>query len=153
MRINRGEAVLLFLAAAWSATAADLSVTSAKWNGIELQFAAKLEPPGPASMNELRGAVLTGPDRPHRLIFDAGSKRYFVYDLVVKPIGDQKVLQIRLEPPSLTAQQLGVDPTWTKMLLPKYPVAPAVRVGETLAVDLLVNPSTGQKIVEYITLL
>ena len=36
--------------------------------------------------------------------------------------------------------------------LPKYPVIPNVKVGDTVALDLLVNSSTGQKVVDYLTL-
>jgi RNA polymerase sigma factor (sigma-70 family) len=44
-----------------------------------------------------------------------------------------------------------VQPGWDLIELPKYPVIRKVKVGDTVAVDLLVNPRTGQKVVDYLT--
>jgi hypothetical protein len=38
------------------------------------------------------------------------------------------------------------------LALPTYPFIPGVKVGDTVAIDLLVNAATGQKIVDYLTL-
>jgi hypothetical protein len=46
----------------------------------------------------------------------------------------------------------GFPETWTKLSLPKYPVIPELRVGDTLAIDLMENPKTGQKVVDYLTI-
>ena len=62
---------------------------------------------------------------------------------------------LRIEPLNLTKKQsdgLAVDASWTKLGLSRYPVVPDVRVGDTVTIDLLVNPATGQKIVDYISL-
>ncbi len=147
MRIS--SILALFVAAA----ALDgVTVTDQRWGGIELQFATKVEPGGTIGSG-ISGGVVTGPDRPHRLIFDAAQKRYFGYDLEVEPQANS-LFQVRIEPLGLTNPELlkaGVDPNWEKLSLPVYPRVPAVRVGDTLAIDLLVNRSTGQKIVDYVT--
>jgi hypothetical protein len=39
---------------------------------------------------------------------------------------------------------------WTYLPLLKYPLVPEVRAGDTVAIDLLENPSTGQKVVDYL---
>ena len=144
--------VLLWVLLATAGGLHAVSVTDPRWGDVELQFATKVEPGGTIGSG-IGGGVLTGPDRPHRLIFDAAEKRYFGYDLTVEPQGNQ-VFQIRIEPLNLTAQGLqerGINPGWAKMSLPVYPMIPAVRLGDTLAIDLLVNRTTGQKIVDYIT--
>ena len=43
-----------------------------------------------------------------------------------------------------------VDPSWTPIALLKYPLVPDVRAGDTVAIDLLENPTTGQKVVDYL---
>src|SRR5207245_5951183 len=72
------------------------------------------------------------------------------------PPGDSQVFQISIEPLSLTPGSLaasGIDSSWTRMELPKVNQnAASARVGDTLVIDLLVNPSTGQRIVDRISL-
>ena len=43
-----------------------------------------------------------------------------------------------------------VDPSWTPIPLLKYPLVPDVRAGDTVAIDLLENLATGQKVVDYL---
>jgi hypothetical protein len=43
-----------------------------------------------------------------------------------------------------------VDPSWTPIPLLKYPLVPDVRAGDIVAIDLLENPATGQKVVDYL---
>jgi hypothetical protein len=43
------------------------------------------------------------------------------------------------------------DAGWTFLGLPKYPAIPNVKQGGTVALDLLVNAATGQKVVDYRT--
>ena len=45
---------------------------------------------------------------------------------------------------------MHVDPSWTYVPLLKYPLVPEVRAGDTVAIDLLENPTTGQKVVDYL---
>jgi hypothetical protein len=59
-----------------------------------------------------------------------------------------QTVRLRFEP--LTV--LGVQAGWTLLGPSKYPVISPVRIGDTVALDLLVNPATGQRIVEYLTL-
>jgi hypothetical protein len=63
---------------------------------------------------------------------------------------------VRIEPLNLSAQELRevqVDPSWAKLSLPNYPVIPEAKPGDTIAIDVLVNPSTGHKIVDSISFL
>ena len=76
----------------------------------------------------------------------------FAYDLRAEPGADGNTIQIHIEPMKLSRPSLyTVESGWTLLELPKYPVIPTVKVGDTVALDLLVNPATGQKIVDYLT--
>jgi hypothetical protein len=121
------------------------------WNGLDVRFLTKLEPPGANARAQLPGAVIgEGNGVAHHIIDDAAHKRSFGYDLRLQPAADGLSAQIRIEP--LNAPRYSVQTGWTMIGLPKYPVIPNVRLGDTVALDLLVNPATGQKIVDYLTL-
>ncbi len=127
-----------------------LGVTDPSWNGIWIRFATRVEPSGGNLPARLGGAVLTEPGKPHHVIDDPVHKRTFGYDLRLEPSADGLSGQLHIEP--LHAPQFSVQNGWTLMGLPKYPVIPNLRIGDTVALDLLINPSTGQKIVDYLTL-
>ncbi len=40
---------------------------------------------------------------------------------------------------------------WSQITISKFPEPQEIRDGDTIALDLLVNPSTGQKMVDYLT--
>jgi hypothetical protein len=120
-------------------------------NGIEVQMTARMEP-GSARVPSGVRAVNIG--RFHRVVLDGSQRRYFAYDLLVEPKDGSDALQVRIEPFSLSATELAemrsVDPSWTPIPLLKYPFVPDVRAGDTVAIDLLENPATGQKVVDYL---
>ncbi len=145
---------LFALLTAAAALPAQVTFSHSDWPGVALQFDARLEPPGRAADYGTIGSVMTGRDRQHRLISDPGQKRYFGYDFRVE--ARSGAFQVRIEPLNLTPEELRevkVDPAWTKLSLPNYPVIPEAKAGDTIAIDVLVNPSTGHKIVDYISFL
>jgi hypothetical protein len=97
------------------------------------------------------GVVAKDAGRIHRFVPDRGQRRYFAYDLVVEPIGDSR-LRVRVEPLSLAGADLAnltfIESSWTAVPLLTYPVVPEVRSGDTLSIDLLQNPATGQRVVD-----
>jgi hypothetical protein len=146
---------LLVSGAALPAQDEGVTLGHSDWSGTRLHFAARFEPPDAGAAKKIDSAVVTGQqDRQHRLILDRSQKRYFGYDLKMEPRGSG-TFQLRIEPLNLTAKQLeeiGADSSWTRLGLPKYPLIPEVRVGDSVTIDLLVNPASGQKIVDYISL-
>ncbi len=145
---GRAIFILLVVTAALPA-AAQVSVSDS--NGIEVQMTARMEP-GSA---RVPSGVRTGSvGRFHRVVLDRSQRRYFAYDLLVEPKDGSEALQVRIEPFSLSATELAemhmVDPSWTPIPLLKYPLVPDVRAGDTVAIDLLENPATGQKVVDYL---
>jgi hypothetical protein len=126
------------------------------WKGFSIRFSSKLEPDPTGASSELGGTVIDLPGGVvgQRFIDDPAHKRSFGYDVRLIPSADGSTAEIRIEP--LHAAEHAVQRGWTQFGLPaglpKYPVIPGLSVGDTVALDLLVNPSTGQKIVDYITL-
>jgi hypothetical protein len=143
MVLIRTAAALLAAATA----ASSVTASPAAWRGLEILFVSKMEPPG----TELQGGVFVKSDIVLHSIHDNLHKRAFCYDVALDPSADANSAQIRIgrcPADSMVSDRAG----WTFLELPKYPVIPGVKVGDTVALDLLVNPGTGQKIVDYLTL-
>jgi hypothetical protein len=111
-----------------------------------------VEPPGENARERLPGGVVVYQGRVLHTIDDSANKREFAYELLLEPSQDGNTVQIRVESVRLpNPWQFAASPGRTLIELPKYPVIPKVKVGDTVALDLLVNPATGQKIVDYLT--
>ena len=147
----------LVLAPALLATeGGELTIGNAEWNGVRLRFVTRLEPPSTSGRDGLSGAATAGNGRGRHIIIDHANKRYFGYDVSVDYKSDSQTALIRIEPltaPRNSLERFDIDATWTAMSLPQYPKLRQVRIGDTVALDLLVNPTTGQKIVDYLTVL
>jgi hypothetical protein len=152
MRRGKSAALLLWMAVALCGQESKLSSGSPGWKGIQVQFLTKVEPPGENARGQLPGAVIVEQGRVHHLIDDAAHKRSFGYDLLLEPSEDGNTVQLRIEPLRFSDPHYSVGPGFTLLPLPKYPVIPNLKVGDTVALDLLVNRATGQKIVDYLTL-
>jgi len=118
------------------------------WRGLEIWFVTKVEPPG----TQLPGGVMVESSRAHHVIDDREHKRAFGYDVVLDPSEDGKSARIRIEPWNPAESKIAFDPGWTFLRLPNYPTIAGVKIGDTVALDLLVNATTGQKVVDYLTL-
>jgi len=155
--------LLLVCAAAALPLGAQVIATREDWHGVQIYFDAKLEPPparttDPAVLRrlerEVNGGVICG-NGVHRFWKDEEQKEYLGYDVSVEPGRGPQVFQLRIAPLSLTPRamaEFGLPEAWKRLSLPKYPVIPAVRVGDTVAFDLVANPSNGRKLVDYLTL-
>lgn len=153
MRPIRAVAFTVLAATGLWGQESKLSVYDSSWKGIEIRFVTKVEPPGENARDQLPGAIITDSGRAHHMINDPAHKRYFGYDVLLEPSEDGNTAQIRIEPLShSSAGEISAGAGWTLLALPKYPVIPGVKVGDTVALDLLMNAATGQKIVDYLTL-
>jgi hypothetical protein len=127
-----------------------VTVGNAAWGGLIVRFLAKVEPAG----NGFPGGVMPTADGTHRIISDTAHKRRFGYDLHVLPLGDGQTLRLTFGPLTNIGQPRGafeIEPGWTLIAPPAFPVVPVMRAGDVAAIDLLINPATGQKIVEYLS--
>src|SRR5258707_110663 len=142
------SALLVFAATAVWAQESNLSVSDPSWKGLEIRFATKIEPSkgisaGANSAGRLPGGVVVEAGRAQHLINDPAHKSYFGYDVSLEPAADGNTAQIRIEPLRPLRADLSGPPGWTLLQLPRYPVIPNVKVGDTVALDLLVNAATG----------
>ena len=127
---------------------------NASVNGVEMTFETRLEPGSPA-IHRHGGGTLTekGVMKRHLCNFDNNS--YFGYDLTMEPLADGRV-KLRFAPLSITPAKMSEIfrevPNWTSLARPAGPASVEVRPGETVALDLFVNTSTGQKVTDYVTI-
>lgn len=120
-------------------------------NGFVVVMDARIEP-----SDEFVPSGVIGKDdgRIHRFVPDRGQQRYFAYDLVAVASGSDR-LRVRIEPLSLAAPDFAtfalIEPTWKAVPLLTFPLIPEVRAGDTVSIDLLRNPATGQRVVDTLT--
>jgi hypothetical protein len=143
--------LLLFLSlpgGAW----AQLMSGSASMRGVSFSYETRLEPPAPA-IGKNGGGVLVTNSIAHRHFCDFNTKKCFGYDLAMESIGLGQY-RFTFLPLSLTPQKMEeiFDSVkgWSILPLPRNPATQVLNAGDTVALDLFVNPQTGQKIVDYI---
>ena len=119
-----------------------------------LRYRTMIEPPLPGSPElHIGGGGIDDSTTNHRILSDNRQKKYFGYDLRVDPLGGGR-FNITFSPLTISAENLrffGIGSSWSQIPLPSRLDTIPVSDGETIALDLMVNPSTGQKIVEYVT--
>jgi hypothetical protein len=125
-----------------------LTASAVSWNGLEVRFVSKIEPPGAVSP----GGVVVESGRVHRIIRDRAHKQVFGYDVELDPGGDGKTARLRIEPFRPVDSRVTFEPGYTILGLPRYPAVPNLKLGDTVALDVLANASTGQRVVDYLTL-
>jgi hypothetical protein len=149
--MRHGKAIGTFLLVVTAAPPAASQMSVSAPNEIEVQMTARMEP---GSVQVPSGVMAVVEGRYHRVVLDRSQRRFFAYDLFVEPKNGSPTLQVRIEPFSLSATEFEkmqmVDASWTYLPLLKYPLVPEVRAGDTVAIDLLENPTTGQRVVDYL---
>jgi len=126
----------------------------------------QLEPPSPPFANPLGYASGTNPRNQaiYRVMIDRVQKAYFGYQVQVQPQGNGfhlSFLPLDLYAETLKQAHIDIPGGWNHLLLHPPSARPAsssgqlpdvVGVSDVIAVDLMVNPATGQKMVDYVTL-
>ncbi len=137
-----------------SAYGAPLMSGSASSNGVLVSYETRLEPGSPP-IHMHGGGWLTEKNVLKRHLCNFENKAYFGYDLVVEPLAGSRY-RLRFAPLTITPQEMSKIfskvSNWTSLPLPGGPVTVEVRAGETVALDLFVNASTGQKVTDYLTI-
>jgi hypothetical protein len=132
-----------------------LIVEGSTWKGLRIEFETRLEPGRtlPAFTGSVIDEGVSGPFA-QRFIDDPVHRTTFGYEVRLEPAPDASSATLHIEP--LHDPQHALKNGWSRFGLPtgvpRYPVIPNLHVGDTVAIDLLVNPSTGQKLVDYLTL-
>jgi hypothetical protein len=122
-------------------------------NGVWVNYETRLEPGSPP-IHSTGGGTVGDKNIIKRHVCNFDNNTYFGYDLTVDPLRDGRY-RLKFAPLTITPQKMSElykkVRNWTPLPLPTNPVTMDVRAGETVALDLFVNPSTGQKITDYLT--
>jgi len=165
-----GLAICLFgTAAAQEDNSGQTSVRFA--SGVTVTFTSETDPPGRDRMTLGSVQVRGSENVVHRIFLDRDNRVYFGYDLEIELAGsDQYRLIIKplSQPPTLMPPALGRRfgartlnggqtqsaelrlTDLTSIALPTYPAPQVIHDGDTLALDVLVNPHVAVKIIDLI---
>ncbi|MGI8554752.1 MAG: hypothetical protein ACR2LT_00110 [Pyrinomonadaceae bacterium] len=121
-------------------------------NGITVATATKITPKNPPKplFSSYDTAAADG-NIIYRILKDDKNKIYFGYDLEVKEAGETGKYTVFIKPLSSESakKSAGVE-GYKSNILHKYPDAFEVNEGDTIALDVMENPNTKEKVVDYI---
>jgi GWxTD domain-containing protein len=96
-----------------------------------------------------------------RVFIDSGGSLYFGYALVVEPLPSGKQFRVSVRPLSAEDEQelrarkafqtRQIHPNYNSAALSRSSAPQTIADGDTFALDVLVNPKTGDKITDYVT--
>src|SRR5262245_47358947 len=128
---------------------------SAGGNKYQFFYETFLDPAIP-ELGRLGGGTIGGEGTIHRFMSDRRQHVYFGYDVTIEELPQPNTYRLAFS--QLTADSvrdvLGDDASmWTQLPAPNWggPAVRTVRAGEVLALDLLTNSATGQRIVDYVS--
>jgi hypothetical protein len=112
--------------------------------------------PAMPELGRLGGGTLGGEGTIHRFMADRNQRVYFGYDISIQELPEPNTYRVAFS--QLTGEAvrdiMGNDAaSWTQLPAPDWggPAVRTIRAGEVLALDLLTNSKTGQKIVDYVS--
>ena len=95
-----------------------------------------------------------------RVFVDSGSDFFFGYDLIVEPLADAKQFRVSVRPLSAEDEKdlrartsfktRHIHPDYSAAILSRASVPQVIDDGDAFALDVLVNPQTGGKIVDLV---
>jgi hypothetical protein len=131
---------------------------SANTATFQFFYETQLDPPVPELAEVAGGTIADDNGLVHRFMLDHGRRVYFGYDALIEVLPEPYTYRITFNPLTMSSQAarrlLGDDATsWTPLPTPDWagPTVRTIRMAEVLALNLLTNNTTGQKIVDYIT--
>lgn len=133
---------------------AKLATGEVSSHGVTAWFETRLEPGSP-SIRRYGGGVLSENHVIKRHLCNFDNLTYFGYDLTMEALPDGRA-RLRFTGLTITPSKMSEIyrevPHWTALPLPSAPATLDVKAGETVALDLFANLSTGQKVTEYLTI-
>ena len=125
-------------------------------DGLGFAYETRLEPPVPSiTADKIGGGVVVGDSGTHRALVDNGRHVYLGYDIAIERLPEGSAYRVIIRPLSLAPDKihfLGAA-NGTQLPLAGYPSPQTLHSGDVMALDLMTNPETGQKIVDYISIL
>src|SRR5262245_39091631 len=147
----------VFMALSLPAFAQSRRLMGGSAGGSKYQFFYEtfLDPSMP-ELGNMSGGTIGGEGIIHRFMSDRRQRVFFGYDISIDVLPQANTYRITFSQltPDSVRQVLGDDAaSWTQLPAPDWggPAVRIIREGEILALDLLTNSSTGQKIVDYVT--
>ena len=128
---------------------------AAERNGSHFFFDTVVEPAEPA-VQGIGGGVINGKQM-HRVMVDSRNRVYFGYDVAMEPLPERDTYRVTFSRLSIAREDLrslGEDvPQYSQLADPGWggPAVRTMHAGDVLTLDLMTNSSTGQKIVDYVT--
>jgi hypothetical protein len=149
---------IVFLVFAAAAAPAQQFVSGNCSNGrFSVSYRTVLEPvpPDNGEQHKPNGLVSKNDGCFRHLVADPKLKQFVAYAANIEPVFDGE-FKVTFEPmqrsPEEALHGLVEDLTgWSQIAISKFPGPQQIRDGDTIALDLLVNPTTGQKMVDYLT--
>jgi hypothetical protein len=126
--------------------------------GIYIQTGYGTIPPGMADLQVTNRGVETGktntsPDNSFRRMLKLSDGRSIFYEVAINPLESGSRFEVRLRSVSPSPEQIkvwGIDPARMEAnFLKNYSAPLTVNSGDTLAIDVLINPRTRVKLVDY----
>lgn len=116
----------------------------------------RLEPPKPELTDVFGTATNDASGLIHRVLWDRSHRIYVGYDVLVESLQETNTYRITFQALAMTpelAKRSFVDSSgWTQLPMPGFPAPKTVTMGQVLVLNLLTNNTTGQKIVDYVTI-
>jgi len=151
----RTISLLLLSSLALTAEPAQLMSGSGTVNNHKIRYETRVEPDGePTSVKGLGGGVRIKDGRFYRIVQLNSKKLYFGYEIAVEALPDRRY-EVRFAPlprDILDWEWGRLDESWSTAPLPAYPEPQTVDDADVIAIDLMENPDTGQRIVDYLTI-
>jgi len=123
-----------------------------------IYWESRVEPATPPMAQSFSTRAVTD-DSPaiHRIMIDNSGRTYFGYDVVVEALPEPHAYRVTFTPmnmPGTTLQGLlkGSEVNWGGVAPPRFPAPRTVHSDEIVEVELLTNPATKQKILDYISI-
>jgi hypothetical protein len=113
--------------------------------------------PSLPELGNMGGGTIGGEGVIHRFMSDRRQRVYFGYDVLIEMLPQPNTYRItfsQLTTSESLRQVLGHDASsWIQLPAPDWggPAVRTIRSGEVLGLDLLTNSTTGQKIVDYVS--
>src|SRR5579862_4160080 len=122
--------------------------------GLMFNFETRLDPSTPPieGLGEGGASSITRDGEIRRIMVDRGRKLYFGYEVKLERLEQPHAYRIGFKKLRAVPTERGITPEWSSLEPPWYPEPQVVHLGDVIAMTLLVNPATQQKIIDYITI-
>ncbi len=148
-------AFLLFITGAAEAQAGRVAGGTISQADFGFYWETRLDPASPPLAGSFSTGATSEAGVVHRYMFDRTQNIFLGYDAIIKVLPERNTYQVTFRALTMTPdlqRQFSRD-EWSRMPTPGWtlPAPQILHGGDVLSLDLLTNPSTNQRVVDYIT--